>query len=273
MGNVPAWIAVIGGLLTAILGILKYFNYRSRRDRMALVGQSFSSTIEGLGSDADAKKLAAAILLRRFFDASTEQGAVGTPYGREAIAVIAALLRETETGEIQKLLADGLGYAPTLRRADLQRCNLAHAYLGERRHVSGSRRHGISRGSRNPSTRVASSVARQRGSLGDETKDAEAVELSEADLFGADLSGASLRGAIAHGTVFYQAVLQGTVLEEADLENADFRDADLNGARFKGANLAGARFRGARNVPANVESLLNLQRTVPTELTTPVPES
>jgi hypothetical protein len=71
------------------------------------VGQAFNSTVEGLSSDAEAKKLAAAILLRRFFDKGTEQGAARTPYEHEAVAVIAALLRNTPTGELQKLLADG----------------------------------------------------------------------------------------------------------------------------------------------------------------------
>jgi hypothetical protein len=106
-----AWIGVVAALLAGVLGILKYFNYRTRRDRLSLVGQAFNSTVEGLSSDAETKKLAAAILLRRFFDKETEQGAAGTPYEPEAVAVIAALLRNTQTGELQKLLADGLAYA------------------------------------------------------------------------------------------------------------------------------------------------------------------
>lgn len=129
---VQAWIAVFAALLAGAVGILKYFSYRTRRDRISLVGQAFNSTVEGLSSDAEAKKLAAAILLRRFFDKETEQGAAGTPYEREAVAVIAALLRNTPTGELQKLLADGLAYASSLQGADLQECNLSGAYLGQR---------------------------------------------------------------------------------------------------------------------------------------------
>ena len=120
-----ARIAVVGALLASALAILKYFNYRTRRDRISLVGQAFSSTVDGLSSDAEAKKLAAAILLRRFFDKETEQGAAGAPYEREAVAVIAALLRNTPTGELQKLLADGLAYAPI----DLSEADLFHADL------------------------------------------------------------------------------------------------------------------------------------------------
>ena len=127
-----AWIGVLAALVAGALGILRYFSYRTRRDRISLVGQAFSSTVEGLSSDAETKKLAAAILLRRFFDKGTEQGAAGTPYEHEAVAVIAALLRNTLTGELQKLLADGLAYASSLQGADLQECNLSRAYLGKR---------------------------------------------------------------------------------------------------------------------------------------------
>jgi hypothetical protein len=110
-----AWIGVVAALLAGALGILKYFNYRTRRDRISLVGQAFNSTVEGLSSDAETKKLAAATLLRRFFDKETQQGAAGTPYEPEAVAVIAALLPKTQTGELQKLLADGLAYASSLQ--------------------------------------------------------------------------------------------------------------------------------------------------------------
>jgi uncharacterized protein YjbI with pentapeptide repeats len=73
------------------------------------------------------------------------------------VRVIAALLRDRNTDEeLQKLLADGLAYAPDLRGADLQRCNLNRAYLGER--------------------------------------DGRTVDLSKADLYRADLTRASLRG-------------------------------------------------------------------------------
>ena len=213
-----AWVALIGGFAAALLGILKYFNYRSRRDRLALVGQAFGEAVDALASKEEVRQLAAAILLRRFFDRRTEQGAAGAPYQQEAIRVIAALLRATRTGELQKLLADGLAYAPNLRGADLQHCNLSGAYLGDR--------------------------------LG------RRVDLSEADLYEADLTSASLRGATAKGTVFYGAVLAKTVLENANLSHADFRDADLAGARFNGAILNGARFAGAKNPPPEIAVLL-----------------
>lgn len=219
-----AWIALIGGFATALLGLLKYFNYRSRRDRLAVVGQAFGETVDALASKDEVRQLAAAILLRRFFDRRTEQGAAGAPYQQEAIRVIAALLRATKTGEFQKLLADGLAFAPNLRGADLQHCNLSGAYLGDR--------------------------------LG------RKIDLSGADVYEADLTSASLRGATAQGTVFYGAMLAKTVFENADLSHADFRDADLAEARFDGAILDGARFAGAKNPPPEIVALLAADQDV-----------
>jgi len=263
-----AWIAVLAALFAGVLGVLRYFSYRTRRDRRSLVGEAFNSTIEGLSSDAETKKLAAAILLRRFFDKGTEQGAAGTPYEHEAVAVIAALLRHTQTGDLQKLLADGLAYASSLQGADLQECNLSRAYLGTRpraivahaglRLLAGGRLgHWGARSGRN-------------GQL-PELTEAVPIDLTEADLFHADLTGASLRGAIARKAVFLTATARQTVFEGARLEGADFRDAELEGARFTGACLERARFAGAHHVPQNVSRLLDTNGQVPPGEGMPVP--
>ena len=47
--SLQGWVAVVGGLLAAVLGLFKYFNYRSRRDRLTEVGASFALTGRGLG--------------------------------------------------------------------------------------------------------------------------------------------------------------------------------------------------------------------------------
>jgi hypothetical protein len=72
-----AMVAVVGGLLTAALAIIQYFGQRPRREKAAAVGSSFAAAVDGLTAPETAKQLAAAVLLRRFFDPSTEQGACG----------------------------------------------------------------------------------------------------------------------------------------------------------------------------------------------------
>jgi hypothetical protein len=119
--------------------------------------------------------MAAVVLFRRFFDSGTEQGVGGAPYTRETVEVIAGVLRQTQSGLFQKVLADGLRYAHTLVSADLQRCNLRDAYLG-----------------------------RKRG-------DKHGLNLLNADLFGSDCTGASFREVTANGSAFIEATLEGSV--------------------------------------------------------------
>lgn len=201
---ITAFVAVVG----SVLAVTKYL---SRRDKQLAAQQAFRTVLDSLSSTVEHQRLGGAILLRRFFDPTTELGEGGTPYAREAVNVIAALLRETETGNFQKLLADGLLYASSLESADLQRTNLQNAYLGAKSGVP--------------------------------------PNLMRADFYRADLSAASLKGANAENAVFYQARLHNTIFKEANLSGASFFEADLLGANFSGATLRNAKFAGARNVP------------------------
>jgi uncharacterized protein YjbI with pentapeptide repeats len=225
--SVKDWVAVVGGLLTAVFGLTQYFKYRSRQDRLAAVGAAFTGVVDGLASDNVTRRMAAAVLLRRFFSSRTEQGMAGTPYSNEAVALIAGMLREEQPSRIQKVLADGLRYAAELRGADLQHCDLTDAFLGRR-----------------PGT-------------------TEFVDLSTADLFEANCARASFRGARLKGTVFYGANLEGATFADSDCSDADFRGATLTSARFKGAQIGGARFTDAVGLPEDVARMLDDDLTAP----------
>jgi uncharacterized protein YjbI with pentapeptide repeats len=213
-------IATLLTALTAVAGaVFATYKYFSRRERFAAIRTAFSETVDSLSSSDPAHRRAGAVMLRRFFDEKTEQGGPGTPYAGEALAVIAATLRGVETGPFQKLLADGLAYAPTLEQADLQKTNLQGAYLVARGH--------------------------------------HPADFTGADFFRADLTGASLKGANARGAVFYQTRLANTVFRDADLRDANFSEADLLGARFDGAQLEGADFVNARNIPQEISGQLD----------------
>src|SRR5215469_2744524 len=131
-GEVQIWVGIIGSLVTVSISVLGVLNFQRRRDQAAAVGAAFKDVVDSLASDNETLRMAAAILLRRFFDIRSEQGAAHLSYAKEAVAVIAGLLRECETGPVQKVLADGLRYAPSLSQADLQGCNLSGAYLGQK---------------------------------------------------------------------------------------------------------------------------------------------
>ena len=219
--GIQIWVGIIGTLVTIGGSVLGVINSQRRRDRSASVGAAFRAVVDSLASENATLRMTGAILLRRFFDASSEQGAAHLSYAKEAVAVIAGLLRESETSPLQKALADGLRYAPSLSRADLQGCNLSGAFLGQKR--------------------------------GDE----KTVNLASADFFEANLTEASLRGVNAVGTAFVGATLTRAVLTGANLTGADFRAAKLDGAKFNGAQIADAQFSGAIDIPADIAARLN----------------
>jgi hypothetical protein len=190
-------------LLGAVLGVLRYFNFRTKRDRVATVGAAFETVVESLASDSEIKRLAAAIRLRRFFDPASEVGMAGAPYSRDALGVIAGILREQPTGNFQKLLADGLAHAPALVGADLQRTNLQGAYLGG--------------------------------------ADVSGADFYRSDLSRASLKQAVAHKAIFYqaklvDTVFTAADLRGANFYEADLTGVKFGEALLAGATFVGSH-------------------------------------
>ena len=215
-------------LTAGLLAALKYLDYnRTRREKLLQIQAAFNGVVTSLSSQGEVERMAGAILLRRFFDARSEVGTAGIPYAREAVNVSAAILRGQATGNFQKLLADGLAFAPSLVNADLQRTNLQFAYLGSRTGGDGTATWTLT------------------------------TDLSKADFYRADLSRGSLKNAKAHETVFYQARMHGTVLTGAELIGANFFEADLKGAKFDRALLSGAKFNGARNVPPGIADKLN----------------
>lgn len=215
-------VGAIVALATLLIAFPSYINFKSRTEKMRHVREVFQSVVGYLGSPLEAERLAGAILLRRFFDPESELGQAGTPYAKEAISVISAILRTQQTGNYQKLLADSLAYAPALNAADLQRTNLQMAYLS-----------------------------------GGSGRDGKTLDFSGVDFYRADLSGASLRGVIARRAVFYQARLHNTVFRDTVLEGANFYEADLKGANFDGALLEGANFRRAINLPPALAAKLD----------------
>jgi hypothetical protein len=217
--NFKEIIIAVLALITALVGILKFFNFRTKSQKLGYVKDSFESIVKDLSSRNEISKVSSAILLRRFFDKKSEFGVGSTPYKKEAINVIASILRSTPSGLFQKTLADSLAYAGDLKHADLQKANLQNAFLGK--------------------------------------KDDRSINLSNVDFFQANLSKASLNGANAKEAIFYKASLVNTVFKNTNLENANFQEADLTGANFKNAKLSGATFKNAINIPIEVFNNLN----------------
>ena len=204
-------------LLIAVSTFLIYLKSTWLRESKKAVGTAFRETVTGLSSRSLEVRMASAILLRRFFDKESELGLGGTPFAKESVQVIAAVLKTLQSNDFQKILADGLRHAPVscTQNGDFQRANLSKAYLGA-----------------------------------EDAEASSAINMEKADFYQANLSGASFRNAKLSGAKFYEALLLKTVFRKADLQNANFGFATLQDTDFRGANLRGAKFDDAviRNV-------------------------
>lgn len=213
-GNI---LALIGVLLIPMPAIFYFVRSKILKESKKAVGDAFRETVVGLSSSSLEIRMASAILLRRFFDKKSELGIGNTPFAKEAVHVIAAVLKTLQTNDFQKVLADSLRHAPItcLQNGDFQRANLSKAFLGA-----------------------------------NDTNPEDAVNMEMADFYQANLSGSSLRNAKLRGAQFYESQLTSTVFRHADLRNASFDSATLQGTDFRGANLADAKFDRAilRNV-------------------------
>jgi hypothetical protein len=262
MSSIIGVVTAAVALVTAILAVIKYFDVRSKRQQREAIGAAFKGVVATLAGTDRVERLGSAILLRRFFSPNSEYSKPDMPYADEAIDVIAGTLRGEPTGDVQKVLADGLAYVGRrgLRHKDFQRVNLEGGYVslsGPAGHAVASAANPRQAGKRHTGRRAGGS-ATARG----ERSPRPRLDLSHADFFEANLSGASFTEDVCVQTVFYGSRAVGTVFRDADLTGANFRDADLRGARFdgatlldvefEGARLAGARFPDAKQIPEQV---------------------
>lgn len=180
-----------------------------------MLSASFQATLADLSSSNNTSQLAAAILLRRYFNACTRSWLFRKKYflKNEALNVISSALRTLPTSVLQKTLADGIAYINNISGADFQRTNLQDAYIGNKKHR---------------------------------------IKMRSTDFFRADLSSALLDNADARGAIFYNAILFGTRLKNSDLSEANFSGADLSNCSFSNCCLYMANFKDAHHVPTEI---------------------
>jgi hypothetical protein len=69
-----ASVSITSAVVAAIVALLGVLGYQNRRARLSAVRGAFNDVVTGLASDDSRQQLAAAVLLRRFFDSSSELG-------------------------------------------------------------------------------------------------------------------------------------------------------------------------------------------------------
>jgi hypothetical protein len=253
-GGLVAALTTIAGLVAAVLGIVKYFNYRTKRDRIAAVGTAFEAVVEALASDDDVKRMAAAIRLRRFFDPRGELATGGLwprlrqLRGREGhqdeqVTNQDATAKTAEGKPLRdrhwKLTSDELPYA-----ADA--LNVIVAILREQ--PPGNFQKLLADALTKAPKELLAGADIQKANL--QNAWLGQIDLPEADFYRADLSDASFKEAKAQGVKFYEARLARTRFVRAKLEKANFFGADLPRADLTKAELNGAKFDQARATKA-----------------------
>ena len=248
-------LTTIAGLVAAVLGIVKYFNYRTKRDRIAAIGTAFEAVVEALASDDEVKRMAAAIRLRRFFDPRGELATGGLwprlrqLRGREGHQAGQATNQAATAGTTEgtprnrnrlwKLSRDELPYA-----ADA--LNVIVAILREQ--PPGNFQKLLADALTKAPKELLAGADIQKANL--QNAWLGQIDLPEADFYRADLSDASFKEATAQGVKFYEARLARTRFVRAKLQEANFFGADLPRAEFTGAVLSGAKFEQARAIRA-----------------------
>ena len=191
---------VISLLISGILIVLKFFDIQSKSSRRRMLKEEFDAAIRQLSSNSETHKLAAAILIRRFFTA--EKGF----YRNEAIYVLSSLLRVVPTGSFQKTLADGLAYGHDLSKVDLQKTNLQDAYIGFKEQL---------------------------------TTDMREADLFKADLSNALIERIDGRKAVFYQSNLQHASIKHSDLSEANFAMADLNHIILRDVKLENACFAG----------------------------------
>ncbi|MDX8397244.1 MAG: pentapeptide repeat-containing protein, partial [Mariprofundaceae bacterium] len=198
-----------GVVIPVSFALLALYGRHIIKENRRKIGDVFRETVVGLSSTNLEIRMSSAVLLRRFFDKKSELGVGRTPYAKDAVDVIAAVLKTLPTSHFQKVLADGIRFAPSLclKNGDFQGANFSKAFLSK--------------------------------------QDGKDISMEGADFFQADLSGAQLKEAVLNQAQFYEATLYYTKFNKAKLRNANFTGASLHGVDFRGADLTNASFEGA----------------------------
>ena len=224
-----------------------------------------------MSSTNETTQLAAAVVLRRFYDTETDV----EKFREETTRVIASLLKILKKGVYQKTLGDGFAFAGHLNYADLQRTNLQDLYLGvknknddeqekkeaeAKRVLKESQKMNQGQQSQDNNGLLTSSDPSQ--SSDDESKMCPidvpwTLKMDYTDMFEADLSDALLENIQGFGTVFYCAKMRSTRIKNCVFINADFREVDFENAKFENVILTGSKFKGARHLPEEIKQHLN----------------
>jgi uncharacterized protein YjbI with pentapeptide repeats len=205
--------AIVTVLAAIVIFIFQYIrNYNERY-------KQYASDL--YREDNQTAQITSAILLRSYL--TPNWFGLNWSYVKSTLNLIAAILRHSVNGNLQKTLADSVSYVSKADGQDFQHANMYRCSI-------------------KPKSRIEYEIT------GNEKLLDKRLSLRCADFYKANISQSGLYSINADCAVFYESLLYGSTFHNCILTNADFRSADVHNLKFKDCELMGANFAGARRL-------------------------
>lgn len=211
------WVVGMYSITTVIIAIV-VFIYQNKKYRNERYKQYASDLYR---EDNPTAQITSAILLRSYL--KPKLFGFSKSYAKDTLNLIAALLRHTPSGNLQKTLADSLSYVVEADGQDFQYANMRLSSI-------------------KPASQIKYTITKDAKYLG------ERISLRSADFYKANISDSGLYHIDAENAVFFSALLNNTTFHNCILRNANFKDADVHNLKFRMCDLEGAIFSGARRI-------------------------
>ena len=246
-------ITVITAIVIPVTAYVCTRYFRTRYEKRKDWKSQFNDVVSQLSKRNETSQLAAAIMLRRFFNAQIDK----EEFRDEVIRVIAAHLKQKPpTGVYQKTLGDGLAFSGNLDYADLVRTNLQDLYLGVKNKSDDEEQKQVAKEQYEEELRKTTrgEIIKKENDSTDEggfhlPDEKWVLTMDFTDLYEAELCDTLIEHVRGFGTIFYSANMRNTRIKNCEFINANFHDADLMNAIFTNVVLTGSDFSGAKNLP------------------------
>ena len=210
INNGYAIVTIIAAIIIFVFQYIKNYNERYKKYASDLYRE-----------DNQTAQITSAILLRSYL--TPKWFGLNSSYAKSTLNLIAAILRHTMNGNLQKTLADSISYISKADGQDFQYANMYKCSI-------------------KPKSRIDFEITGNKKMLD------RRISLRCADFYKANISQSGLYNINAESAVFYDSSLNGSTFHNCILKNADFRNADVHNLKFKGCTLIGAKFTGARRL-------------------------
>lgn len=211
--DAASWIdnVTVASTLISFFAAAVVFIYQHRKHDADM----FSDCTKSLHSDNEVSRITAAILLRSYL---RKPG-----FRKSALKVYVALLRVLPKGNVQKTLADGLGYIDKAIGHDFQKINMHDVLIKPKSYIK---------------YEITENEKYKRFK----------IMMQRADFYRSNITECSIHSVNFDKAVFFDAKLYKTTFRNCTFQKADFRSADMNGVKFVGCDLEGAEFKDARRL-------------------------